>query len=519
MDDMATVNTKKTMPPFKNWPKVAPQIMCATSASWAMLCAGLVRGWSSSAIPQLTAQSNETQLYLEREEAVWLTSMPPLCAIFGSVLIAFPMEMYGRRLTLATISIPYIVGFYLMGLSYYINSTILLFIGRIATGLMIGASMLPSQIYVSECSSPRVRGALGSFTSTFISIGILIAYIIGAVVEWHIMCFLIGSLPIVLGVTMLLMPETPPWLFSRNHETQAKDALHRLRGKYTNIEVEFQRIKTNANSQLTNSSYAKILTSGYLMKPLLITMALMFFQQSCGITAILFYSASVFQDAGSSLDRFLSSIIIGVVQVVFTGLSVLLVDRFGRRVLLMLSGVLMAVSFGGLSAFIYVKNAWEELSAIDKSTGAESFDISTLGWIPLLSLIAFMISYSIGFGAVPPLIMGEVFPLEYRHRLGTISSAFSLACTFIVVQTFPEMSAALGLSCVYGIYAAWCIVAVLFVAFFLPETKGKTLEEISKIFGQPTANEITSSADKLAGSEVDSHNAHSPEPNCKTGAI
>lgn len=74
--------------------------------------------------------------------------MPPLCAIFGSVLIAFPMEMYGRRLTLATISIPYIVGFYLMGLSYYINSTILLFVGRIATGLMIGASMLPSQIYV-----------------------------------------------------------------------------------------------------------------------------------------------------------------------------------------------------------------------------------------------------------------------------------------------------------------------------------------------------------------------------------
>lgn len=98
-----------------------------------------------------------------------------------------------------------------------------------------------------------------------------------------------------------------------------------LFSRYTNIEVEFQRIKTNASSQLNNSSYAKILTSGHLMKPLLITMALMFFQQSSGITAILFYSASVFQDAGSSLDRFLSSIIIGVVQVVFTGLSVLLV--------------------------------------------------------------------------------------------------------------------------------------------------------------------------------------------------
>ncbi|KAK4004300.1 hypothetical protein OUZ56_006040 [Daphnia magna] len=489
MGEKAITKSRKNVSPFKNWSKVAPQIICATSASWAVLCTGLVRGWSSSAIAQLRERKNGT-LYLEKEEAAWITSLPPLCAIFGSLLIAFPMELYGRRMTLATISLLYVLGFYLMGLSYYLNSVSVLFVGRLITGLISGASVPTSQIYVSECSSPRVRGALGSFTSTFMSFGIVIAYVIGAVVEWQIMCFVIGSLPIVLGVAMLLMPETPSWLISHNRGPQAKDALQYLRGKYTNIESEFQRISNNANSQLPKPSYAKILTNGHLMKPLIISMALMLFQQLSGINAIVFYSASVFQDAGCSLNNFLSSIIIAVVAMVFTMISVLLVDRFGRRKLLMISGVCMAVSLTGLGVFVYLKTASEDLSVVDETTLAEPSVLSELGWLPLLFLISFIIAYSMGFCTVPQLIMGELFPLEYRNRLGTISASFSLGCTFIVVRTFPEMAAIMGLGGVYGLYAACCLIAVVFVAFFLPETKGKTLEEISQFFVRPT---ITSS--------------------------
>ncbi|KAK4029896.1 hypothetical protein OUZ56_022854 [Daphnia magna] len=490
------MKTRKNLPPFKNWQKVAPQIVCATSASWAMLCTGLVRGWSSSAIPQLTAQNNET-LYIEQEEAAWITSLPPLCAIFGSLLIAFPMEMYGRRMTLATISIPYILGFYLMGLSYYVKSTSLLFIGRVITGLLTGASTPTSQIYVSECSSPRIRGALGSFTATFLSLGIVIAYIVGAFVEWQILCFLIGSLPIVLGLAMLFMPETPSWLVAHNQEPQAKVALQKLRGKYTDIEPELQRMKTNGNSQMLDVSYANILTSSHLMKPLFISMALMFFQQFSGINAIVFYSASIFQEAGSSVDRFMSSIMIGIVQLVFTMISALLVDRSGRRLLLMISGTFMAISLIGLSAFVYLKNAWEEITVVDESNSSGSFVISELGWLPLLCLVSFIIAYSIGFGAVPQLIMGELFPLEYRHRLGTISASFGLSCTFIVVRTFPEMAATMGIGSVYGLYAACCLTAVLFVAFCLPETKGKTLEEINRFFGHPSKDTASQTCSPL----------------------
>lgn len=149
----------------------------------------------------------------------------------------------------------------------------------------------------------------------------------------------------------------------------------------------------------------------------------------------------------------------------------------------MISGALMCISLAGLSAYVYLKSAWQELLLLDESDTVEEL-MEGLGWIPLFCLMSFIIAYSIGFGAVPYLIMGELFPSEYRHRLGTISTSFNYCCTFLVVRTFPEMANTLGLSGVYGLYAAFCLAAIVFVVFCLPETKGKTLEEISYLFGR-----------------------------------
>jgi len=465
---------------FKNWQKVAPQIVAASSASWAFLCTGLVRGWSAPSMPILTTPTNET-IYLEADAAAWMTSLPPLCAVVGSLMISWPMQAYGRKLTLVGTSVPFIVGFYLMGLSYYVNSTALLFFGRVITGLVTGASTPPAQIYVSECASPRVRGALGSFTATYLALGILIAYVIGAFVEWHILCFTLGSFPIVFGLIMLCMPETPSWLLSKSKDTKAKKVLQQLRGKHTDIEEEFKMIKShigeeteaNADAVPATRSYSSVVTDASLVKPMLISIALMFFQQFSGINAVVFYSVTIFQLAGSSIDRFVSSISIGVVQLVCTLLSAFLVDRAGRRVLLMISGSLMAVSLAILGTFLYLKPTMDD-------------DIAdTLGWIPLGSLIMFVVAYSIGYGAVPFLVMGELFPLQYRHLMSTFATSFCLSCSFLVVRTFPDLSLSLGIYGVFSLYAGCSVIGVIFVVVFLPETKGRTLEEISNLFSPP----------------------------------
>lgn len=250
-------------------------------------------------------------------------------------------------------------------------------------------------------------------------------------------------------------------------------------------------------------------SGGSLMRPLIISLALMFFQQFSGINAVIFYSASIFQAAGSSVDRFLSSITIAIVQLVCTMMAALSVDRFGRRCLLMISGTFMAASLTGLAVYLRLKDSWEASDETSQEL------LTQLGWLPLLCLMSFIVACkfvftentskyflystanrccfsqidSAGFGAVPQLVMSELFPLEYRHQLSTVSTSFNLCCAFLVVRTFPEMTDAMGLPGVYAIYAACSLTGAIFVFFALPETKGRTLEEISQLFSPcPTKN-------------------------------
>lgn len=150
------------------------------------------------------------------------------------------------------------------------------------------------------------------------------------------------------------------------------------------------------------------------------------------------------------------------------------VDRFGRRPLLLASGVGSCVSLASMGLFFYLKVEW----------GAEEAS-AACGWLPLASLIVFVVAYSIGLGPVPFLVMGEIFPAEYRNALGSVSSSFNLTCTFVVVRTFPDLSLALGQHGVFWFYAASCALSVLFVGLAVPETKGKTLEEIGRLFRPP----------------------------------
>lgn len=156
----------------------------------------------------------------------------------------------------------------------------------------------------------------------------------------------------------------------------------------------------------------------------------------------------------------------------------------------MVSGVSMSVCLAGLAVYLHLESHFA-LKEEDESTS--SF-VQSFGWIPLLCLMSFIVAYSIGFGAVPHLVMGEIFPASYRHQLSTISASLNLCTSFLVVRTFPELTAALGFVGVYGLYAGCSLAAAFFVFFFLPETKGQTLEDIGQFFGakpeRPAVHEL-----------------------------
>ncbi|EFX84289.1 hypothetical protein DAPPUDRAFT_47180 [Daphnia pulex] len=399
--------------------------------------------------------------------------MPPLCALVGALLISYPLQHFGRRKTLIALCPPFFIGFLLMGLTFFGRHKAMLYVGRLMTGLVNGALTPSSQIYISECSSPRIRGTLSSLTASALALGILVAYIIGAFVDWWILALILTIFPLMLLTGMIFMPETPIWLISHKREDEARCALQRLRGKKTNIDAEFMRIQENEekNKDKKHKIQPKELLKGSVLKPLGISLGIMFFQQFTGINAVVFYTVSIFKSAGSSIDGRYATIIIGVVQLLATAASGFFVDRYGRRILLLGSATIVSCSLAAMGAFFYMQAQWGPALATEK-----------LGWLPLLSLVVFFIAYSGGYSNVPFILMGELFPVRYRSILGPLSSSFNLCCTFIVVRSFPVMQISMEKYGAFWFFMCCTLVGIVFVYFLLPETKGKTLEDIEKLF-------------------------------------
>jgi len=449
-------------------------MVVAACASLSFMCMGNVRGWSSPGMPSLIGSG---AVSLSPDDISWISSVPPLASIFGSLAAGPCLTLLGRKKTLILIAPIYSVSFLLIG---FATEAWMLYVGRIVGGLMIGISTPSTQIFIGECASPRVRGALGSFPAIFLSFGILSAYIVGSFVEWNVLAWILAGFPASLLVAMLFMPETPAWLLANGREEQARKSLQFLRGSHTDVSAEFERIKSNVSQG--NSAKEAIgwrdLLRGPVLKPLLLSMGLMLLQQFSGINAIIYFTVSIFNESGSSMEDHVSSMVVGAVQMAATVASMFLVDRAGRRVLLLLSGFFMAVSLAALGAFFYLKNA--------AATPADQQQlVDSLGWLPLASLILFIIAYLFGYANVPFLIMAEIFPTKYRSLLGALSSSFNLACTFTIVFSFNYMRLpdALNLHGTFFFYMSFCAAGVVYVYFLVPETKGKSFEEIELMFG------------------------------------
>lgn len=244
-------------------------------------------------------------------------------------------------------------------------------------------------VYLGETVQPEVRGTLGLLPTAFGNIGILLCFVAGKYMNWSELAFLGGSLPVPFLVLMFLIPETPRWYVSRGREERARRALQWLRGKKADVEPELKGIvKSHCEAERHASQNAIFdLLKRSNLKPLLISLGLMFFQQLSGINAVIFYTVSIFKDAGSTIDENLCTIIVGVVNFIATFIATILIDRLGRKMLLYISDVAMIITLLTLGSFFYYKNSGN--------------DISNIGWLPLGAFVIFVLGFSLGFGPIP----------------------------------------------------------------------------------------------------------------------
>lgn len=392
-------------------------------------------------------------------------SMLAIGALVGG-LMGEPCNKYlGRRMSLVLYGIPFILGWLLIA---FAQGFIFLILGRLLTGLCCGLVSGTAPTYVVEIAPSQIRGLLGTCFQVMVVIGILAAAVLGTVLSWKALAGVSVIAAIGMSLLMLLMPETPQWLLGRGQSEEAEASLKRLRTSAINSEFSMMTQVAQNNQQSGGSSYSiEAITSREFYKPFLLALGLMFFQQFSGINAVLFYQSDIFKKASPDLDAAMATIYVCIAQVLATILGSVLVDKTGRKALLIASGAGHAIS-------LIVFGVYSNISESDK-------DFQTkYAWIALASLIVFISSFSIGYGPIPWMMIPEFSSSRMRSMIASLATAFNWTCVYIVTAFVKSLINAVGDDWTYWIFAIICAVSCVFVVLCLPETKGRSSEQIQQ---------------------------------------
>lgn len=446
-------------------------VMTAAIVAIGSFSTGTVFGYSSPSTPDLN--DNRNPFHLTKQQDSWVGSIITLGGLFGGLAGGPYMDYLGRKLSSLTIAVPFAIGWVIILCS---NGFACLLVGRLVTGICTGFLLLICPVYIGEIAPPSIRGLLGSFHQFAITLGILFSYVCGNFLHWTWIAVACSAVLPVFVFAVSFIPETPRWLLSVKKSEAAEDALQRLRGQDTNIKVEFFKIEESMISAQQKVSWNDFRLP-QVWKPLLITSGLMIFQQCSGINVVMFYTVDIFKMAQSSLDPNMQTVIVGICGVVGTVFSVLISDIVGRRILLLVSGFLMSVSMGGLGAFFYL---------LDRR---HDFATDTLYWLPILCLVLYNFGFNVAYGPIPWVIMGELFPLRVKGAASSTSTVVNRLLAFCMTRYFSDIVDAIGAYGAYWMCCGFSVLSIPFVIFCMPETKGKTLEEIEQYFSGNKKND------------------------------
>lgn len=385
-----------------------------------------------------------------------------LGAIFGGVLA----DRLGRKRSIIAGSGLFIAGTFVViaspGLEIFV-------IGRVLIGIAIGIASFIVPMYISELAPERLRGGLVSLNQLFVTLGILVSYgvdsFFSATGAWRLMfaCGLVAGTILLIG--MSFMPFSPRWLVFKHKPEKAKKILQRVRGTPT-VDQEISEIQETVKTQTKGLSQFK---SGMLKYPLIVGLGLAIFQQITGVNTIIYYAPTIFQFAGLSSDTaaIAATTGVGAANLIVTAIAVVLVDKVGRRPLLMVGIAGMVVSLIILgSGFMF-------------ATGSQG---SAIGTITAISLIAYISFFAIGLGPVFWLLISEIFPLQSRGTAMSIATVANWASNFLITLLFLGLVNMLGQSGTFWLFATVGIIAFVFTLRLVPETKGLTLEQIEDHF-------------------------------------
>ncbi|KAK3865050.1 hypothetical protein Pcinc_029307 [Petrolisthes cinctipes] len=447
---------------FKSWFIYRWKQVCASSVLvLGTLLTGNVVGWSVEV--SRIMEDPTTPFNLTQDDQQWLVSSAGIAAIFSTVTSGVLVEAVGPCRLIAFLLVPAALGWILMAAT---ESLAWIYVGRAVTGsvgLMVTTIVQP---LLAEMVMADVRGLLSSLPEVFVSVGMLMVYLLARFLSWQATTLICGIIlfPVVVGI--LFVPESPYWLLRRGREKAALRSLMKLRAPEHDVDTELSAVRDAITQQGQTNSFlqqCRSLREPGNYRPVLLVTGIFFLREVGGNMVIFMYAVYFFENAGVIFDPFTCSVLLGVSRLVFTLVSALIIDRIGRRPLLIFSALVC-------SAALYVTGG--VLYAADPG----------VGWVPLTAVIIYVASFGLGEGPVPWILIGELLPTPVRSIGASIVTTTFVITLFIITQGFPDLTVAIGLQNAVIIFGTFQLILAIVTFFFLPETRKRTLEELQYAF-------------------------------------
>lgn len=451
--------------------------------------------WTSPVYPKLYSNDrskNPLGRPITQDEDSWMGSLMNIGAMLGTFPFGFLAQKLGRKVALLSVAPAHFIAYLSMAFAKHVY---IYYFGRFLSGLAVGGGYTLLPMYIAEIAEDSTRGIYGVTLGVFWSFGNFLPYAIGPFLSIKTSNLIFAAIPVLFFVTFAISgTESPYFLLAGNKVTQAENVLMKLRSAEKDaVQFELVRIQMLLREE-THGTWMDIFSQKDLRKFLAVSLCLISFQQLVGSNVISFYMQSIIDSAGTNLSSAFSSVGMGICFLISSMIVPFIIERFGKKSITIFSSIGNSISLSSLSVYFYIKEHTD-------------WDISSLFWLPALSLVSSIFTFQIGLGITPWTISSELFPNKVRASAATAVSATCWVMSFLVTKYFDDMVDLLSNAGVFLFFSGMAIACAVFTYVFVPEEKGKMLGQVKDMLsrkGSYFMNSFEDIGNKISVSEKNS---------------
>nr|XP_023015397.1 facilitated trehalose transporter Tret1-like [Leptinotarsa decemlineata] len=440
-----------------------PQLIAVLTATLGAISDGMNYGWSAPGIQVL--KRKDSPIDLKENDYIWLESIYLIGGLAGLPITIFAVDKIGRKGSILVSAIISLIGWVLIG---FANRVEYLYVARFMVGLSGDVAFVSAPMYIAEIADKKIRGFLAGIIYVMLLIGILIIYAVTPFVPFYVPSIIGGVLVSIQLVIFPFMPDSPYYLISKDNPEEAKLHLQRLRGT-ADVDTELSEISVAVKRQQAEKGRPQdLVLSKSNRKAVLIMFVLNGAQHFSSISVMLMNLHEILSAADSVyMSSEVAGILFAAMMLISATIADFVVDKFGRKALLTCSSLLTGLSLLVLAVFFSMKS--------------NGMNVDSISWIPLASVMVYAAVFKFGLGIIPIIMTAELFSAKVKAMGMTISDFFYVLFAWISVEIYQRLSVHVGYDIPFYFFSACTLLTAVFVQIYIPETKGKTLEEIQFI--------------------------------------